>query len=94
MQSRYLGSAKINNNWVVGKDVDYNSVSAIAYLDLRGSYKWNDNVQFYTSIDNTLDTPPPMTVGTAPGTNGGSSTTVGVYDTLGRMYHAGVRFSF
>ncbi len=94
VQSRYLGSAKINNNWVVGKDVDYNSVSAIAYLDLRGSYKWNDNVQFYTSIDNTLDTPPPMTVGTAPGTNGGSSTTVGVYDTLGRMYHAGVRFSF
>jgi len=33
-------------------------------------------------------------VSTNANTNGGSTTAISVYDTLGRMYHAGVRFSF
>ena len=94
VQGRYIGSARINNAWTAGKQIDWNTVSAVAYLDLRGTYKWNDNVQFYTSVDNTLDIPPPQVVGGGPGTNGGTSTNVSEYDTLGRMYHAGVRFSF
>ena len=31
----------------------------VAYLDLRGTYKWNDNLQLYVSIDNVFDMPPP-----------------------------------
>jgi iron complex outermembrane receptor protein len=94
VQARYIGSARINNSWTAGKQIDWNTVSSVTYLDLRGTYKWNDNVQFYASIDNTLDIPPPQTVGGGPGTNGGTSTNVSEYDTLGRIYHAGIRFTF
>ncbi len=94
IQTRYIGTAKVNNNWATGVQIDNNAIPAVAYMDLRGTYKWNDNVQFYGSVDDVWDTPPPITVGTNPSTNGGSSTNVSVYDTLGRMYHAGVRFNF
>ena len=94
VQTRYIGTARINNNWTSGVQIDNNAVPAVAYMDLRGSYKFNDNVQFYAAADNVWDTPPPTTVGTSPSTNGGSSINVSVYDTLGRMYHAGVRFNF
>jgi outer membrane receptor protein involved in Fe transport len=94
VQARYIGTARVNNNWTSGVQIDNNAVPAVAYMDLRGSYKWNDNIQFYGAVDDVWDTPPPTTVGTNPSTNGGSSTNVSVYDTLGRMYHAGVRFNF
>ena len=93
LQTRYIGTAKLNNAWQTGAQVDNNAVSAIAYLDMRGTYKWNDNIQFYGSIDNALDTPPPEIVGT--NTNNLSlNTSASVYDILGRLYHAGVRFNF
>jgi len=93
-QTRFIGQAKLNNAWMSGVQIDNNQVPPVAYFDLRGSYKWNDNVQFYAAADNVFDTPPPETVGTNPSTNGNSSTSAGIYDTLGRMYHGGIRFSF
>jgi hypothetical protein len=45
-------------------------------------------------VDNALDAPPPLTVGTSPSTNGVSRTTAGQYDILGRMFHGGIRFSY
>jgi outer membrane receptor protein involved in Fe transport len=93
VQTRYIGTAQLVNGWTSGVQVDDNRVAQVAYLDLRGSYRWNDNVQFYLSVDNTLDTPPPLTVGYSPGTNGGTTITRD-YDILGRMWHAGVRFSW
>jgi iron complex outermembrane receptor protein len=92
--TRYIGTARLNNNWKTGVQVDNNAVPAVAYMDIRGSYKWNDNVQFYAAADNVWDTPPPNVVGTNASTNGGSTVQIATYDTLGRMYHAGVRFSF
>jgi outer membrane receptor protein involved in Fe transport len=71
--------------------VDNNNVAQVAYLDLRGTYRWNDNVQFYLSVDNVFDTPPPS-IPSAGG--GGASTDASQYDILGRMWHGGVRFSF
>jgi iron complex outermembrane recepter protein len=56
-----------------------------AYLDLRGSYDWNDNLQFYAAVDNALDTPPPFT-------NFTGTTNNTVYDALGRSVRVGVRF--
>jgi outer membrane receptor protein involved in Fe transport len=93
VQTRYIGQAAINNAWRQGFQIDNNTVSAIAYLDLRANYRWNDNVEFYGAVDNTLDTPPPQVVGT--NTNSlGLNTSSAVYDTLGRLFHAGVRFSY
>jgi outer membrane receptor protein involved in Fe transport len=94
IQSRYLGTGKLNNNWVSGVQIDDNRVAQIAYLDLRGTYRWNDNLQFYLSVDNVFNTPPPTTVLTTPSTNGTSTTSASTYDTLGRMWHTGLRFNF
>jgi iron complex outermembrane receptor protein len=92
--TRYTGTARLNKAWTSGVQIDNNAIPAVAYMDIRGSYKWNDNVQFYAAADNVWDTPPPLSVGTNASTNGGSTVNIATYDTLGRMYHAGVRFSF
>src|SRR6202044_2147712 len=73
VQTRYIGAAQLVNGWTSGVQVANNTVAQVAYLDLRGTYRWNDNVQFYVSVDNVFDTPPPSTVGTA----GASSTNFG-----------------
>jgi len=74
--------------------IDDNRIAQIAYLDLRGTYRWNDNVQFYLSVDNVFNTPPPALVSASPSTSGRLSNNSGIYDTLGRMWHAGVRLNF
>ncbi len=94
VQTRYIGTAQLVNGWTSGIQIDDNRVAQVAYLDLRGTYRWNDNIQFYLSVDNALDTPPPTTSGIATGTNGASSTNQSQYDILGRMWHTGVRFTF
>ncbi|MBN9544720.1 MAG: TonB-dependent receptor [Alphaproteobacteria bacterium] len=94
VQTRYIGSANLTNGWTSGVQIDNNDIPAVAYLDLRGSYRWNDNIQIYASVDNTLNTPPPQIVGYSPSNNAYSTTNPSVYDVLGRMYHAGVRFSY
>jgi len=91
VQTRYIGAAQLVNGWASGVEVDNNNVAQIAYLDLRGTYRWNDNIQFYLSVDNVLDTPPPAVPGTSAG---GAATNAAQYDTLGRMWHGGIRFSF
>ena len=90
---RYLGSSHVNNQWTTGLQIGQNEIPQTAYLDLRGSYRWNDNVQFYLTVDNVFDTPPVVTVTGQTGNNGGS-TINRQYDTLGRMWHTGVRFSW
>jgi iron complex outermembrane recepter protein len=94
VQTRYLGPGLLNNNWQSGVQIDDNNIAQVAYLDLRGTYRWNDNMQFYLSIDNVFDTPPPDTISSTAGTLGNSSTTPSQYDVLGRMWHTGVRFTF
>lgn len=44
VQERFRGSTKLARNWSA-KNVDDNSVSAIGYVDLRGSFEINDHVQ-------------------------------------------------
>ena len=94
VQGRFIGTAKLNNAWGP-LNVDDNSVPAVAYLDLRGAYKWTDNIQIYAAVDNVFDTPPPS----IPSTQTASSFLYpairdDIYDSLGRMYRAGVRFNF
>jgi outer membrane receptor protein involved in Fe transport len=68
-----------------------------AYLDLRASYKWNDNIQFYGAVDNTTNTPPPLVPPTTSQiqNNGGViATNTTTYDLLGRAFRLGVRFNY
>ncbi len=93
-QVRFIGPGNLVNGWTTGVQVDNNSVPAVAYFDLRGTYNWNGNLQFYTSIDNLFDTPPPNIAATSVSNNGLSTVNPSVYDVLGRMYHAGLRFNY
>jgi outer membrane receptor protein involved in Fe transport len=95
VQGRFIGQAKLNNAWLSGRDVDNNQVPIVGYLDLRGSYRWNDRVQFYGAIDNTFNTPPPAIV-QSNGVNSfaNPNTRADIYDALGRMFRGGVRFNF
>jgi iron complex outermembrane receptor protein len=90
IQGRFVSSARLNNLWTSGIDVDNNSVPWVGYLDLRGSYKWNDNIQFYASVDNVTNTPPPNIASSS----GGTGSNLLYYDGLGRQYRIGLRFNF
>jgi iron complex outermembrane receptor protein len=55
------------------------------YLDVGGSYKWNDKTEFYFKIDNIANQDPPKL--------GSNETNNTLYDVLGRMYRIGFRFN-
>jgi len=63
-----------------GNLIDNNNVNPVAYLDLRLSYRWSDNINLYGAIDNFTNVPRP---------EDGSSA---AYDVLGRTYRVGLRF--
>jgi iron complex outermembrane recepter protein len=65
--------------------IDTNSIHPVAYLDLRGSYRLNENLNLYAALDNVTNVPPPFTGG-----QGGTA----IYDYLGRNIRVGVRFSY
>ena len=90
VEGRFVGAAKLNNLWTTGVQVDNNSVPWVGYLAMRGSYKWNDNIQFYTALDNVTNTPPPNIASTS----GGSGSNLLYYDGLGRQYRIGMRFNY
>jgi outer membrane receptor protein involved in Fe transport len=104
VQGRFIGAALLNNAWqgttVAGTNnpfVDNNNVRPVAYLDLRGSYKWTDNIQFYGAVDNFTNVPAPSVAGSASASSNPwqTFTTIpSVYDALGRAYRVGVRVNY
>ena len=94
VQSRIIGSAKLNNAWGP-LDVDNNAIPAVAYLDLRASYKWSDNIQLYGAIDNVINTPPPIPAATSNALNFyDQSIRDDIYDAIGRSFRIGVRLKY
>jgi iron complex outermembrane receptor protein len=94
-QARFIGQARLNNAWTSGVDVDKNQLPLVGYLDLRGSYRWNENMQFYGAIDNTFSTPPPAVVtSTAQGIFAVGNTNTAIYDALGRTFRGGIRLTY
>lgn len=94
VQSRIIGSAKLNNAWGP-LDVDNNSIPAVAYLDLRASYKWNDNISLYGAIDNVINTPPPIPAASSAALNYyDQSIRDDIYDAIGRSFRIGVRVKY
>ncbi|HVZ27608.1 MAG TPA: TonB-dependent receptor, partial [Rhizomicrobium sp.] len=91
VQGRIKGPAKLSDYWTNGIQIDNNDIPWVAYLDLRGSYKWNDHIQLYTAVNNITNTPPPL-IPTAQG--GIASTNTQIYDGQGRIYQMGVRVNY
>jgi outer membrane receptor protein involved in Fe transport len=102
VQGRWYGTGIMNNGANQGNLATaatanlqvINEVPFTAYLDLRTSYKWNDNLSFYGAFDNALNTPPPLlpqnSATVPPGVPAQSLT----YDLLGRTMRFGIRFNY
>jgi outer membrane receptor protein involved in Fe transport len=94
VQGRIIGAAVLNSAWGP-LDVDDNSVPPVAYLDLRGAYRWTENIQIYAALDNVFNTPPPVVAATTnSSTPYDASVRDDIYDAIGRQYRVGVRFNY
>jgi outer membrane receptor protein involved in Fe transport len=94
VQGRFIGGAKLNNAWGP-LQVDNNEIPFVAYLDLRLSYRWNDNIQLYGAVDNVTNVPPPITPGTSNSQNFyDQGITDSIYDAIGRQFRIGVRIHY
>jgi outer membrane receptor protein involved in Fe transport len=60
------------------------------YVDVAGSYNVRPGVQAYFKIDNLFNVDPEP----SPQTNTGLDVNPALYDTLGRFYRVGLRFSY
>ncbi len=91
LTGRYVGGGRIDPAFT-SKDLDVLRVKGRLYFDLSADYaliKRDDNtVALFAGIQNLLDKDPPITG------VGGYGTTRALYDTIGRVYNAGVRFQF
>lgn len=90
LQGRYIGRGKIMNNFTQGVEVDVNRVGAQFYLDTQLTYGFEragGEVELYLNVQNLLDREPPFVPLNGP-------TNAVLYDPIGRMYRAGVRFKF
>ncbi|HEY8520004.1 MAG TPA: TonB-dependent receptor [Gammaproteobacteria bacterium] len=103
-ETRYVGSGKLNVLWfesppgdptnTLQNSVNDNSVDDAYYLSWSGSYDLpragrDSSIQLFWVINNLLDKDPPV----APGGNAYPTNPV-FFDTLGRRFRVGVRFSF
>jgi iron complex outermembrane recepter protein len=90
-----LATASTSNLYPTSGDGAF-EIPFVAYLDLRGSYKWNDNIQFYGAIDNATDVPPPLLPSLASNVKAQGSLvpTATTYDLLGRVFRLGIRFNY
>jgi outer membrane cobalamin receptor len=93
VQGRFIGTSVLNNAWKFNNFVDNNDVPAVAYLDVRASYQWTNNIQLYGAMDNVTDVSPPL-IAAEDTTPYQVFTRPELYDTLGRQYRIGVRFSY
>lgn len=102
---RGTGSGVYNNKFVVCRTacptstsaaptITENSIPAVHYFDAAVNYKIMDgNVTLYGTVQNLLNTPPPIiSANSRGGWYGGWDHDN--YDRIGRMFRAGVRFSY
>jgi iron complex outermembrane recepter protein len=77
--------AAVNN-----PSINYNTMAGAFYLDLGGRYSVTDKLTAFIKVDNVFNRDPTP----APQTNTGIDINPALYDTIGRLYRAGVRYNF
>ena len=101
LQERWFSDGVIGTQYVVcstgcpvsttnNPTIDNNTMPGATYVDLAGSYNISKHLVAYFKIDNLFDKAPAA----SPQTNTGLDVNPALYDTLGRFYHAGLRFTF
>ncbi|QAY77396.1 TonB-dependent receptor [Sphingosinicella sp. BN140058] len=96
VQERWFSSGTIGKQYIVCQTacpastaarptIDRNHIRGAFYLDLGGTYNLTDQITAYFKVDNVFDRAPARsTIFNNPA----------LYDQLGRVYRAGVRFKF
>ncbi|MBB3586402.1 TonB-dependent siderophore receptor [Sphingomonas sp. BK481] len=101
VQERWFSDGVFNNNYVVCQTdcpvstgnfntVNTNRMKGDFYLDLGAAFNITDKISLYGKVDNVFDNDPTP----SPQTNTGLDVNPALYETLGRIYRAGVRFNF
>ncbi|WP_109806217.1 TonB-dependent receptor domain-containing protein [Sphingosinithalassobacter portus] len=88
---RYVDGGKLNVSYVEGVDIADNSVPSRTYVDLNGRVRLTGAIEIYGTIDNLLNTAPPLTPNAITAPSYASSV---FYDRIGRTYTIGARFRF
>jgi iron complex outermembrane recepter protein len=104
LSEQWISEGRHNLNWIqcaagscpvptlANPTVNDNHVPGIFYINLGGSYDIADHWQLYGQIDNLFNkNPPPFYSNSQNPTNDGANPLL--YDTVGRMFHMGVRIS-
>ena len=104
VQGRWYGTSKISQTANTGNlatastanlyPTDRFEIPVWAYLDLRGNYRWNDNISIYGAIDNVFNTPPALTPLTSANIIHSVPTNQSTYDLIGRQFRLGIRLSY
>ena len=98
---RWFSDGVYNNEWiqctsgcpvstVAYRTIDKNKMKGATYVDIGGSYEVTANTTAYFKVDNLFDKDPVA----SPTTNVSPGVNPLLYDTIGRMYRAGVRLRF
>jgi len=93
LQERYIGPGKFDNT-LGPSDIDKNYQPAVFYTDVTLNFDLDKAERFkgFVTVNNLFDRDPPLTPGfLIAGSNFGNRT---LYDMVGRMFSAGVRFNF
>lgn len=101
VQERWFSDGTFGNQYVVCQSscpvstgnhptIDYNKMKGAFYVDVGATFKFSDRFSLYGKVDNLFDKDPVA----MPQTNTGLDINPALYDTLGRIYRAGLRFNF
>ncbi|HUD91089.1 TonB-dependent receptor plug domain-containing protein [Sphingobium sp.] len=101
VQERWFSDGTFGNQYVVCQSscpvsttnhptIDFNKMKGAFYVDLGATFKFGERFSIYGKVDNLFDKDPVA----SPQTNTGLDINPALYDTLGRIYRAGVRFNF
>src|SRR5690606_6173807 len=91
---RYIGKGLRNSTWAPGDiDPQFEKIGSVTTLDLGARYglSLRGDPELYLNVQNVFDRDPPL----IPSSQlVGPQTNVGLYDTIGRYFSAGVRVRF
>lgn len=93
LQGRYIGPGNFDKSFAA-KDIDINYQKAVFYTDLTLNMDLDSKERFkaFVTVNNIFDQDPPQTPSfLIAGSSFGNRT---LYDQIGRMFSAGVRFNF
>ena len=92
---RYIGSGKFNTTYLPGDIApQFTDIGSAVTVDLGARYQLENSrgmPELYVNVANAFDRDPPLLPSSALV---GGQTNVGLYDTIGRYYTAGIRVQF